>query len=123
MIESAKVSLHQVVKTVASPLRFFAVAAVALTAIVLVLAWKSLLPAETTATLIVIAFGALIFLIAVVTFLVIFFPKKLVFDQEAHLSVLRERLGDHELKDTYFLGQLPNTQPSAVLLSKQENKS
>lgn len=120
MIESAKESLHQVVKTVASPLRFFAVAAVALTAIVLVLAWKSVLPAETTATLIIIAFGALIFLITVVTFLVVFFPKKLVFDQEAHLTVLRERLGDNELTGSYLPGQLPNTQPPPALANKQE---
>ena len=115
MIESARESVHQVIKTVASPLHFFAVAVIALTVMVLVLAWKSALPAGTTATLIVIAFGALIFLIAVVTFLVIFFPKKLVFDREAHLTVLREHLGDNELNGTYILGQLPNTQPPPSL--------
>lgn len=115
MVEASKEAIHQVVKTIASPLRFFAVAALALTAIVLILAWKPVLPPEITATLIIIAFGALIFLISVVTFLVIFFPKKLVFDQEAHLTVLRERLGDNELKGFYVMGQLPSTQPNAAL--------
>lgn len=114
-MESAKESVHQVIRTVATPLRFFAVAAIALTAIIVVLGWKSALPAEITATLISIAFGALILLIVAVTFLVVFYPKKLVFDQEAHLTVLRERLGDSELKVTYFSGQLPNTEPPAAL--------
>lgn len=102
----------------ASPLRFFAVATLALTAIIIVLSWKSGLPAELTATLIVVAFGALILLILCVTLLVIFFPKKLVFDQEAHLSVLREKLGDNELAGAYFSGQLPGTEPPPALPHK-----
>lgn len=108
----AQEGLHQVVKTVASPLRFFAVAAVALTLIVVVLAWKSSLPANVTQNLISIAFGSLIFLIFVVAYLVIFHPKKLVFDQEAHLIVLRERLGDNELTEDYYAGQLPMSTPN-----------
>lgn len=118
MADSTKESLYQVLKTVASPLRFFAVAAVALTTIIVVLAWKSILPPELTATLITVAFGALILLILCVTFLVIFYPKKLVFDQEAHLTVLREKLGDSELSIGYFSGQLPSTEPPPALPHK-----
>ncbi len=119
-MKQAQEGLHQVVKTVASPLRFFAVAAVALTLIVVVLAWKSSLPAQVTQNLIVIAFGALILLIFVVAFLVIFYPKKLVFDQEAHLSVLRERLGDNELTTSYYSGQLPMSTPNSLLNQSKE---
>lgn len=118
MANQSRESLHQVLRTVASPLRFFAVAAVALTAIIVVLGWKSSLPAELTATLIIVAFGALILLILCVTLLVIFYPKKLVFDQEAHLSVLRERLGDSELAGTYYSGQLPASEPPPALPHK-----
>ncbi len=118
-MDKTKESLHQVLKTVASPLRFFAVAALALTAIIVVLSWKSILPAELTATLIIIAFGALILLILCVTLLVIFFPKKLVFDQEAHLTVLREKLGDSELPHLYIPGQLVSTEPPPSLPNKK----
>lgn len=107
--------VHQVVKTVASPLRFFAVAAVSLTLIVVVLAWKSALPPNITQNLIVVAFVALMLLIFVVAYLVIFHPKKLIFDQEAHLTVLREKLGDNELSVTYFSGQLPLSTPNKLL--------
>ena len=102
---------YKIVKTVASPLRFFAVAAVALAVLIIALAWKSALPFGVTSTLIIIAFVALILLIVIVTFLVIFYPKKLVFDQEAHLTVLRERLGDNELRVLYLPGQLPSMEP------------
>lgn len=102
---------YKIVKTVASPLRFFAVAAVALAALIIALAWKSTLPSEITSTLIIIAFGALILLILIVTVLVVFYPKKLVFDQEAHLTVLRERLGDNELKVLYLPGEFPSMEP------------
>jgi len=104
---------YKIVKTVASPLRFFAVAVVALAALIIALAWKSSLPPDVTSTLIIIAFAALILLIIIVAFLVIFYPKKLVFDQEAHLTVLREHLGDNELQVLYLPGQLPGTEPPA----------
>lgn len=113
MLESSREGIYRIVKTVASPLRFFAIAAVALTAVIVALAWKSILPPTTTERLIVVAFAALIVLIGVVTYLVIFHPKKLVFDQEAHLTVLRERLGDNELGTTYITGMLPASQPVA----------
>jgi hypothetical protein len=115
MIEESRDAIHKIVKTVASPLRFFAVAAVALAAIVIALGWRSTLPAETTATLILVAFGSLVLLILLVAVLVVFAPKKLTFDQEAHLTVLRERLGDNELKGTYLPGALPAVEPKAVI--------
>ena len=87
MLQGAREGIYKVVRTVASPLRFFAAAVAALTVIIVTLSVRSTLPAEVTKTLIIIAFAALILLVGIVTFLVIFFPKKLVFDQEAHLSV------------------------------------
>lgn len=113
---------YKLVKTVASPLRFFAVAAVALTALIIALAWKSTLPSEVTSTLIIIAFAALILLIVIVTFLVVFYPKKLVFDQEAHLTVLRERLGDSELKVLYLPGELPSMEPPVQITDASGKK-
>jgi len=121
VLEQAKESIYRIVKTVASPLRFFAVAAISLTAIVLVLAWKSALPPEVTERLIVIAFAALLLLIGIVTLLVIFWPKKLVFDQEAHLTVLRERLGDSELGITYVSGALPAVETPRQLPRESES--
>ena len=109
MVEISREAVHQIVKTVASPLRFFALASVILAVLIIALAWKSTLPANVTSTLIVIAFTALILLILIVAFLVVFYPKKLVFDQEAHLTVLRERLGDNELPVLYIPGTLPGT--------------
>ena len=88
--------MYRVLKFVATPLRFFALAITLLTSIIIVLAWKSALPADLTSDLIRIAFLVLISIIGLVTILVIFFPKKLVFDQEAHLTVLREQLGDND---------------------------
>jgi hypothetical protein len=113
----SKEGFYQVVKSVATPLHFFAVATLALAAIVWVLASKSSLPPNVTAILIYITFAVLILLILLVTFLVVFCPKKLLFDQEAHLTVLREKLGDHELTVMYIPGQLPNTQPNPSLES------
>ena len=89
MLEAEREGLYKIVKTVASPLRFFATAAVALTTIIVALGMQSKLPPDLTAQLITIAFGALILLVVLVTVLVVFWPKKLVFDQEAHLTVLR----------------------------------
>lgn len=104
-------SMYRIVKTVASPLRFFAVAALVLAAIIIVLAWKSALPPDVTLVLIVVAFTVLVGLIGVVTVLVVWHPKKLVFDQEAHLTVLRERLGDSELPALYVPGTVPSVEP------------
>jgi len=114
-LEGAREGFYKIVKTVASPLRFFATAAVALTAIIVVLGIQSKLPPDLTAKLITIAFGTLILLIILVAVLVVFWPKKLIFDQEAHLTVLRERLGDHELGEFYFPGTLPGTSPTEAL--------
>ena len=120
MIDAAREGVQRVVKTVASPLRFFAVAAVALAGIIIALGMRSTLPGDLTARLITIAFGALIVLILVVSILVVFFPKKLVFDQEAHLTVLRERLGDSELGAAYLPGTLPSVEPQGLLVKPEQ---
>lgn len=121
MIDVAKESIYKIVRTVASPLRFFAVAAVALTLLIIALAWRSTLPPLVTERLIVIAFVALLGLIGIVTILVIFYPKKLVFDQEAHLTVLREHLGDSELSGFYVSGALPSVETPARLAKKDRD--
>jgi hypothetical protein len=107
MTSLLKEGVYTVVKTVATPLRFFAVALVVLGAVVITLAWKSTLPAELTTRVIYVCLGAMIILVVIVMILVIWYPKKLTFDQEAHLTVLRERLGDSELPMMYFAGTLP----------------
>ncbi len=107
-MNNIKESAYKIIKTVASPLRFFAVMAVILCIIIVALSWKSSLTQETTEEIIKIAFYMLMGLILLVTILVIFFPKKLVFDQEAHLTVLRENLGDSELISSYEPGRLTN---------------
>ena len=95
------------IMSVASPLHFFAVVALALVAIIILLPWKSSLPSVVTVWIISIAFGALLIVIILVAILIIFYPKKLTFDKEAHLSVMRENLGDNELP-MYMPGTLPN---------------
>ena len=113
---------YRVIKTVASPLRFFAVAAVVLGAIIVVLAWKSSLPPDITVQLIIGAFVVLMVLLVLVAVLVVFYPKKLVFDQEAHLTVLREKLGDNELPMSYEPGALPNVTPSNMIEHEGQTK-
>lgn len=112
MEDGLKEGVFRVVRFIASPLRFFALTIVAQIAAVIGLAWKSTLPSEDTATLIYILLGAVGVLVAVVTYLIICHPRKLVFDQEAHLAYLRERLGDSTLLETYMPGSLPGQEPS-----------
>ena len=121
-MDSLKEGAYRVVKTVASPLRFFAVASIVLGAVIIALAWKSVLPADITVWVIGIAFIVLLALIILVAILVVFAPKKLVFDQEAHLTVLRERLGDSELPSSYSAGMLPNISAPDVLENKEERQ-
>jgi hypothetical protein len=87
---------------------------------IVLLAWKSALPPEQTMTLLYVAMGVFVLLLLLVCVLVIFFPKKLTFDQEAHLAVLRERLGDNEFPATYVPGALPGIEPVALLESKKD---
>ena len=108
------------IKYVASPLRFFALALVLLAAIIVVLAWKSALPPDLAGKLIQTAFYGLLGIIGLVTILVLFFSKKLVFDQEAHLTVLREHLGDNELPSPYVTGTLPNVPATHVITDRRE---
>lgn len=119
-MDSLKEGAYKVVKTVASPLRFFAVASIVLGAVIIALAWKSALPADITIWIIGIAFVVLMALIVLVAVLVVFWPKKLVFDQEAHLTVMRERLGDSELPSPYSAGMLPNISAPEILDNKGE---
>lgn len=111
MEETLKESVFHVVRFVASPLRFFAVAITVLLATIIGLAWKSMLPPETTAILIYILLFAVIILLLLVTFLIIWHPAKLVFDQEAHLTYLRERLGDSTLDTSYMPGTIQGEVP------------
>ena len=121
-MQNVRENASRIVKSVASPLRFFAVIATILGLIIIGLAWKSSLPPDVTELIIVVSFGALFFIIIVVFFLIMFFPKKLVFDQEAHLAVLREQLGDSELQKPYIAGSLPNVS-AMTLLPKETDKS
>lgn len=69
--------------------------------IVVGLVWESTLPPDVTVKIIYVAFVVLLILIALVAVLIVFAPKKLVFDQQTHLTVLREGLGDSELPMSY----------------------
>lgn len=105
----------RIIRFVASPLRFFAVVIGILIASIIGLAWKSTLPAETTGILIFVLLGAVGILILLVAFLIIWHPRKLVFDQEAHLTYLREQLGDSSLNVTYSPGEVVSQEPPKQL--------
>lgn len=111
MAERLNEGIFRVIRFVASPLRFFAVAISVLLASIFGLAWKSTLPPETTALLIYILLFVVGFLILLVSFLIIWHPRKLVFDQEAHLTYLRERLGDNMLETPYIPGTIQGEEP------------
>ena len=112
---------HRTIKSVASPLRFFALAVGVLGAIIVVLAWKSALPPDVTVNVIYVTLATLLILIVLVAVLIMFFPKKLVFDQEAHLAVLRERLGDNELTTSYEQRELPKVAAPRTITSEEDN--
>lgn len=114
-MQNIRENAYRVVKTVASPLRFFAVIVGVLGAIIVALGWKSTLPADVTMYIIVVAFVVLLVVIGIVLLLVIIAPKKLVFDQEAHLAVMREQLGDSELPHPYSTGTLPKVSATRQL--------
>ena len=118
MENGIKEEVFRVIRFVASPLRFFALAIAALLAAACMLAWKSALPPSTTATLIYCLLVAVGLLLALVTYLIIVHPRKLVFDQEAHLTYLRERLGDNTLEATYVSGSLPAQIPPKQIESE-----
>lgn len=112
-------NVYQVIKMVASPLRFFLAVLFILGGIIVGLAWKSSLPTNVTVWFISVTFSLFFTIILLVVILVIFYPKKLVFDQEAHLSVLREQLGDSELSMPYPAGSLPKVQPTDTFEDKE----
>lgn len=69
------------------------------------------------------AFGKLLFVmfvIVVVALLMVFSPKKLVFDQETHLAVLREGLGDSELPTTYGPRELSKIEAARETADKED---
>ena len=116
-MDNIREGIYRVVKSVASPLHFFAAAVIIMGGIIVVLAWKSTLPPQLTVQLITSAFFVLLALILLVTILVIFFPKKLIFDQEAHLTMLREQLGDNEIP---LAGVPPNVRAPNVITNERE---
>lgn len=120
MNNSLEGTTAQALKYIASPLRFFALAIVLLAAIIVVLAWKSTLPPDLTSNLIITAFVGFFGIILLVIFLVLLAPKKLVFDQEAHLTMLREHLGDNEFSNSYITGSLPNVRATDVNTDRRE---
>lgn len=91
-------------------------------AIIVMMAWKSSLLPEITVYIILVAFIVLVVLIFLVAILVVLFPKKLVFDQEAHLAVMREKLGDNELPMSYELGFLPNVSATRTIIYRENNQ-
>ena len=111
---------YQVVKWVASPLHFFAVIAVLLVAVILILPMHPALPQDVISSIVKSSFVLLTILICMVTILVVWHPRKLTFDKEAHLTVLREKLGDNELDTIYIPGQLPNVLSDESARDKEE---
>jgi len=80
---------------------------------------EATLPPNLPVLLVKISFGVLLVVTILVVILVIFFPKKLIFDKEAHLTVLREQLGDHEFSSKYVAGALPNVSATDVITNKR----
>ena len=79
---------------------------------------NSSIQSEVTVRIISTAFVVLVVIISLVTVLVIFFPKKLTFDKEAHLTVMRENLGDSELPKLYEPGELKNVPATPTITHK-----
>ena len=106
-------SAYRVVRNVAAPLHFFAVVAIVLGAIIVSFTLSDL-PPEIRLLLIERTYFVLIFVVIVVGILIVFFPKKLVFDKEAHLAVMREKLGDSEFPIPYEAGTHPLVNESKI---------
>ena len=121
-MKDARKTASRLIRGVASPLRFFALALVVLGSIVIGLAWKSALPPEATSRLIYITLIVLVLLLILVVVLIVFFPKKLVFDQDAHLAVLREGLGDDELPTSYEPGTSRNMPAPSRVTDEEGNQ-
>lgn len=121
-MDDIREAAHRTIRSVASPLRFFALAVGVLGAIIVVLAWKSALPPDVTVHIIYVASATLLFLIILVAVLIMFYPKKLVLDQEAHLAVMRERLGDSELPMSYEARDLPRVAAPRAISGGEKNE-
>jgi ABC-type transport system involved in multi-copper enzyme maturation permease subunit len=119
MEEAIKESAFKVVRFIASPLRFYAFTIASILSAICVLAWKSNLSSMVTGIMVFILIILVCFLLVLVTILLIFHPKKLVFDQEAHLAYLREKLGDNTLTETYLPGSLPAQEPPKMIDRRQ----
>ena len=112
---------YKTIKNVASPLKFFTAVVISLAVIIVVgLTWESGLPPDVTANIIYMTFGMFLIVIVVVTLLIVFFPKKLVFDQETHLAVLREGLRDNELPTPYGPRELSKIDATREIADKED---
>ena len=115
-----RVGWHSVVKSVATPLHFLAFIGLLLIVCVFMLAWKSILPPDETSSLIRLLILSFIVIVVITLIFIIFMPEKLVFDKEAHITVMREKLGDHEFPTPYITGTLPNAPPVYLVVDEGE---
>ncbi len=102
--------VHKVVKSVAAPLHFFSLLIIAILFMVSTLAWKSNLPSETTFNIICFLIVFLVLIVGLVVFLVIKHPRKLTFDKESYIIMMRESLSDSEMSRHYI--------PTDVIMEK-----
>src|ERR1700722_20060983 len=98
---NVKDTVTKVLKTSDSPLKFFMIVIFVLGGVAYALIAKSILPADLTEKLTIGVFILIIIVLILVTVLLIFYPKKLTFDKEAHMAAMREKLGDSELPYPY----------------------
>ena len=117
-----KNSIYKVVKSVAAPLHYFSVVIIAITLAIVFIAWKSTLPSEDTMRIIYLCLIIGAVSILMVFFLVIKYPKKLTFDRESHITMMREKLGDSELGEYYSPIDTKQVEPPRKLLEKNSLK-
>lgn len=110
-----KEGLFKVFKTSDSPLKFFMILVVVFGGLAYALITNSSLPSELTVTLTLVILGLILLIGIGITILLIFHPKKLTFDKEAHITVMREHLGDSELPLKYY--ESAKEEPSEAPLS------
>jgi len=96
-----KETFLKVLKLSDSPLKFFMVLEFVLGGIGYALITQSKLPPNINVILTLVDFGIILLIAVGISILLIFFPKKLTFDKEAHLTMLREKLSDSELSYDY----------------------
>ena len=115
-----KDTASKVFKTSDSPLKFFMILILVLAGVCYALITNSKLPAELNAKLTIYVLAFMLIIVILVSVLLIFFPKKLTFDKETHLTAMREKLGDSELPYTYDDTDVNiNINPPEVIKSKK----